>query len=279
MENLISHFFQFRLNLDQLLKPEQENKSQMKMLKSQKSQVTCSYCSRIFKNPIILPCEDSICREHLSERDVVKQNSIKCKECNEEFGVKNNQFKSNEDLKKLVESQSHLSGEELSLKHELEDSIRIFFAFYDAYIQNRTKLDMDVYNHFHEILFKIDEHRERLKERIDDIALAMIAESNKCQEKYLQDLKEHFSSFDETKSLENEMTQLEDTFRDTNLLIQTIRDLQRKQEESIKEIQCKLNETNQVKEFCEETNGFISNSTLLNQEGNTYLFVRFNSII
>ena len=35
------------------------------------------------------------------------------------------------------------------------------------------------------------------------------------------------------------MTQLEDTFRDTNLQIQTIRDMQRKQEESINEIQIK----------------------------------------
>jgi hypothetical protein len=185
------------------------------MLKSQKSQLTCSYCSRIFKNPIILPCDDSICRQHLSERDVVKQNRIKCAKCNEVFQVRNNQFKSNEDLKKLIESQSHLSSEEQSLKHKLQDSIRIFFEFYDAFIQKRKKLDMDVYNHFHELRFQIDEHREWLKERIDDIALAMIAESNKCQEKYLQDLKEHFSSFDETKSLENEMTQLEDTFRDT----------------------------------------------------------------
>jgi hypothetical protein len=236
MENLISHFFQFRLNLDQFLNPKlikKEYKSQMEMLKSQKSQLTCSYCSRIFKNPIILPCDDSICRQHLSERDVVKQNRIKCNKCNEVFQVRNNHFESNEDLKKLIESQSYLNEEEISLKQGLEVSIRKFFEFYDEFIQKRTKLDMDVYNHFHELRFQIDEHRERLKERIDDIALAMIAESNKCQEKYLQDLKEHFSSFDETKSLENEMTQLEDTFRDTNLLIQTIRDMQQKQVESL----------------------------------------------
>jgi hypothetical protein len=48
--------------------------------------------------------------------------------------------------------------------------------------------------------------------------------------------------------------------------------MQQKQEESLNEIQLKLNETNQVKEFCEETNGFIPNLTLLNQEGNTSLF-------
>ena len=65
------------------------------MLKSEKSQLTCSYCSRIFKDPSDLPCGDSICREHLHERNVVKHDRIKCKTCSDEFGVKNNQFKSN----------------------------------------------------------------------------------------------------------------------------------------------------------------------------------------
>ena len=75
------------------------------MLKSQKSQLTCSYCSRIFKDPILLPCDDSICREHLSERDVVKQ--------------------------------------------------------------NKSKLESDVFDLYQEFRFQIDEHRERLKEKID----------------------------------------------------------------------------------------------------------------
>jgi transposase-like protein len=157
------------------------------MLKSVKSQLTCSYCSKIFKDPILLPCEDSICREHLSDRDIVKQNKIKCKKCNEEFQVKNNEFKSNEAISKLIDSHSHLNETEMSLKQDLEVSIRQFFEFYDEFTQNRTQLDSDVFDHFQEIRFKIDQHREELKKRIDDIALAMIDKTNKYQEKYLQD--------------------------------------------------------------------------------------------
>ena len=82
------------------------------MLKSHKSHLTCSYCSKIFKDPIQLPCDDLICREHLSERDVVKQNRIICKKCNEEFCVKGNEFKSNETFTKLIESQSYLNEEQ-----------------------------------------------------------------------------------------------------------------------------------------------------------------------
>jgi hypothetical protein len=105
------------------------------MLKSQKSQLTCSYCSKIFKDPILLPCEHSICRQHLSERSVVKENKLKCKQCKEEFGVKDIEFKSNEALTKLIESQFHLSDEEISLKQKLVVSIRKFFESYDEFQQ------------------------------------------------------------------------------------------------------------------------------------------------
>ena len=237
-----------------------------------KSHLTCSYCSKIVKSPILLPCDDCICREHLSERDIVKANGIKCKKCNEEFGVRDNQFKSNEEISKLIESHSYLSSEETSLKNELEQSIRTFFEFYEEFNQNRTKLDMDVYNHFHEMRFKIDEYRERIKERIDEIALAMIDETNKCQEKYLRDLKESFSSFDGMQSLEDKLSEIEDTFRNPNLLIQTINEMQTKQENSIKDIQSKLYKINQVKEFCEETNEFKPNVSALNREEDTSLF-------
>ncbi len=53
--------------------------------------------------------------------------------------------------------------------------------------------------------------------------------------------------------MEDELYQMEDTFRNQNLLIQAIRESQEKQAKSLKHIQLKLNEINQIKEFCEET--------------------------
>jgi hypothetical protein len=53
--------------------------------------------------------------------------------------------------------------------------------------------------------FKIDQQREELKKRIDEIALKMIDETKKYQEKYLLDLKERFSSFDETQSVKDKL--------------------------------------------------------------------------
>jgi hypothetical protein len=113
----------------------------------------------------------------LSERDVAKQNQ-----------VRDNQFKSNNQLKNSIESHSHLSDEELRLKQDLEVSIKQFFAFYDEFIQNRNKGESDVFDHFQEMRFQVDEHREELKKRIDDIALEMIDKIKKHEEAYLKSL-------------------------------------------------------------------------------------------
>ena len=140
-------------------------------------------------------------------------------------------------MRKLIESESYLTEKELSLKHEIEISIRKFFEFYDEFNQKKTQLESDVFEHFREMRFKIDEHREELKKRIDDIALAMIDETKKHQEKYLRDLKERLSSFDHCKSLEHDLNEIEETFRHPNLLIETIKEMQKIQAESLRDIQ------------------------------------------
>jgi hypothetical protein len=234
-----------------------------------KSQLTCSYCSKILKDPILLPCEESICREHLSERSLVKQNKIKCTKCKVEFEVKDSEFKSSNVLAALIESRSYLSDEEINLKQQLEVSIKKFFQLYDEFAQNKAKLDLDVFDHFQEMRFQIDEHREVLKKKIDDIALEMVDKIKSYEKIYLKDLKEYFSSFDGSKSLENKLNDIEDTFRNPNLLIQTIQDMQRKQDESLNDIQFKLNEMNQVKEFLEATNEYRPNLSSLNQNANS----------
>jgi hypothetical protein len=234
-----------------------------------KSHLTCSYCSKIFKHPILLSCNDSICLEHLSERDVVKQNRIKCNKCKQEFQVRDNQFKSNKSLTQLIENQSHLIDEEINLKQQLEISIKVFFEYYDEFIQNKAQLDMGVFEHFQEMRFKVDEQREDLKKRIDDIALELIDKIKKSEEIYLNELKEKISSVNVSQSLETELKEIQETFRNPSLLIETIRDMQFKQEESLKDIQLKLNQINQVKDNLKATHFFKSNLSLLNQNASS----------
>ena len=104
-----------------------------------------------------------------------------------------------------------------------------------------------MFDHFQEMCFQVDKHREELKKRIDDIALAMIDEIKKKEAIHLNELKKRFPPFDHSKSLENELNETEELFRDPNLLIESIQDMQQKQEESLSEIQLKLNQINRVK--------------------------------
>ncbi len=100
-----------------------------------------------------------------------------------------------------------------------------------------------MFDHFHEMRFQIDEHREELKRSIDDIALAMIDKIKKHEEIYLKELKDSFSSFDDGYSLEHELNQIEETFRHSNLLVKTIKEMQHKKIKSLDFIQIKLNQT------------------------------------
>ncbi len=49
----------------------------------------------------------------------------------DEFRVRENQFKSNNELTQLIESQSYLNEEAINLKHEIEISITKLFEFSD----------------------------------------------------------------------------------------------------------------------------------------------------
>ena len=84
-------------------------------MKRFKSSLACSYCSKIFKDPIELPCKHHLCKEHLTEKDIVIENRIRCGECKQDFKVKDNDFKTIEIIKKQIDAHVYLSDEEFSL--------------------------------------------------------------------------------------------------------------------------------------------------------------------
>jgi hypothetical protein len=68
------------------------------------------------------------------------------------------------------------------------------------------------------------------------------------------------------------MNQIEETFRNPNILTESIKEMQRKHEESLKEIQSKLNQMTKIKDNLEAANEFKPNSSFLRQEEYTSLF-------
>ena len=76
----------------------------------------------------------------------------------------------------------------------------------------------------------------------------------------------------ETTSIEQSLNETEETFRNPNLLIDSIREIQRKQEEAIAELRLKLNEQNQVEDNLKRMNEFKPNlSFSQNSFGQLYL--------
>ena len=111
-------------------------------------------------------------------------------ECKEDFEVEDNEFKSNNFLKKLLDNHDYLGDEELSLKKQIEDSIRTFFQMFEQFTLNKIKLDLDVHEHFQEIRFKLDEHRKDLKQKINDIYMEMIEKTKTFESTYLKSLED-----------------------------------------------------------------------------------------
>jgi len=76
-----------------------------------------------------------MCREHLSERNVVKHNKIKCYQCKQEFQVKKNS----------------LVNEEMILNEQFEKSSRNFSKIYHEFVRVNNEIGSDIYNHLHDI--------------------------------------------------------------------------------------------------------------------------------
>jgi len=226
-----------------------------------KSTLTCSHCSKIFKDPIELPCKHNLCKRHLTEKSTTnKSKKMKCGDCKQDFEIiKDTDFKTIEIIKKQLDQLVYLSDEELALKNKIEDSIRQFFQFYEQFTLNKTNL---AHNHFQEIRFKLDEHREELKQKIDDIYMEMIQKTKTFEVAYLKSLesklKASLKSF-EIKSLEQSLNETEESFRNPNLLLESIRGMNRQHEEAISELKSKLDALSKVKDELTGTNEFKPN--------------------
>jgi hypothetical protein len=98
--------------------------------------------------------------------------------------------------------------------------------------------------------------REELKDQIDKISLAMIDELKAIEETYSIRIKEFKV---EAYDLEKEKNILNETFRDVNLLISSINQLQDKQDEAVSRLKLNLDEISQLKSFMTESNDFKPN--------------------
>ena len=65
---------------------------------------TCNYCDLILKSPVILPCSESICENHVLELIEGKdyEDKIKCQFCNDEHEIPKKGFPKDQRTAKLI---------------------------------------------------------------------------------------------------------------------------------------------------------------------------------
>jgi hypothetical protein len=218
---------------------------------------TCSYCMKIYRKPVILPCNHCLCEEHLKDIDVLKVKKIQCKTCKQEFGINENEFKPNEIAQNLIEKEMHLTEVEKTLKNLCEKSLKEVIRLNDEHENDKQSLILKCYEHFQEIRRKIDLQREELKDEIDKIALAMIDRTKDFELLFMKQLEPQDEiTLEEREGYEKLASE---KFRDPEALLQF-------ETTSVENYQSEINEEIEavkvwLKEFDEMTNHFFATNS------------------
>jgi hypothetical protein len=240
---------------------------------SLKQKLICSFCSKVYKSPFVLPCGDTLCEQHLKEENASKTNSIECQTCQKIFEINDNEMiRSNTTVKNLVDYELYLSDEEKSMKKCLEDSLRNLFDLNEQLKELKIGFDFNCHNHFQEIRRKIDLQREELKSQIDEISLALINQTKVIENSYMERMSEFkVEQFD----LDLEIKSLNESFRDVNLSISSLKQLQSKEYEAIACVKSKLNSLSHLKSHLIKSNDFKPN---LSFEHDSFGVINLSSI-
>jgi hypothetical protein len=172
--------------------------------------------------------------------------------------VKDTTFRPNRFLKRLLDDQVHLSGEEKSLRQSIDDSLSRFQQMYDDLLAGKISLDLDCHTHCQEMRRQIDLQRESLKSKIDDLALTMIEKTNEMEKLFLTSLNENVKACLESYQATS-AADVERMFRNPRVLIDDIKRLQREQETKCDKIKVNLDELTQIKECLIKSNEFTAN--------------------
>lgn len=141
----------------------------------------CQYenCFKYFEDPILLPCNTTICKTHLNDlyasikNNNTTTNKIKfvCVFCNNEHQITNfdnilHDFDLNLDFIDAINSNQHLNGKQLETKL-LNDKLSQLLKEFNHMLNNTSSYLSDYFNNIRQ---SIESRRNDLKSRIDSIA-------------------------------------------------------------------------------------------------------------
>jgi WD40 repeat protein len=131
--------------------------------------LTCKFtdCNKYFENPIKLPCDNTICKEHIEKyQDAI----FKCIFCNQEHLINDDNIKINQDILNVLNMKLHLNSKQLLMLESI--------AELDVTVNNMENITSNPFNFIFKSISKIRDdvnlRRDDLKKQIDDITNQML---------------------------------------------------------------------------------------------------------
>jgi hypothetical protein len=185
-------------------------------------------CNFYYKDPIMLPCGSTICKEHL---DKVDDNKIeKCWFCNEEHLIPENGFVINKTVDNIMRLYYHLDP--------LHKEVIKSFDDLELSIENYEKINPEeqIFDYFGQIQNRVDLHRESLIKQIndksDEITKTLKEKEKKCQDNMIK-----LSKQEMTKLKSESLTSWKHQLRNPNINQNELNSLKIEMNQNISKIQ------------------------------------------
>ena len=138
-----------------------------------RSLVNCRFCSKLFVNPVALPCGISVCESHVAE--ITRGQCLYCDQTHAK-----NEYKVNDVLQKMLELEVNsikLSPKFESCKNHINEA-KLVVKQIDQIQKNS---DNFIYEHYERFKRQVDLRREELKAEIDTYSDKVIDDITKIQ--------------------------------------------------------------------------------------------------
>ena len=176
-----------------------------------------------------------------------------CLDCEQEFEVSQSGFPPNKIVSSILAKEFHLSDEEKTIKYAIQELVQQLEHFQSDFKLKHSDLERISSDHFSELRRQIDVQREKLKIKIDEIALKMTARVNQKEKINHSKVKQLLLAAIPVDIKQARQT-LENEFRKPNILIEEIKRMQNEQQQRVNEFQTRLRK---VDTFCGKIKSFV----------------------
>ena len=217
---------------------------------SLKRSVICKICNNILKDPVFLPCHNTVCQYHVEV--MLKHGTdpnFECSICGKTHEKNLNDLKENELASSIIKSNVYLNEQEKLIKIDLEkNSLELDYLFKT---QDKLEVELDLFTgeYFFDVKSKINLNRKELKSQIDMIADKMIYLADEYESKYklkLADIKKEKTVMSQDDFIKLKM-KLNSELLNPILQVDNIIRLKREINEKTSELKDKINEYEMIK--------------------------------